>query len=125
VDSWYGFTLCGFLCPWMLRAAAGLVLVGFGGYIVGEAHELVIDGEPAGLVDWGVYALVRHPMYLGTLLMYLGLALTTISAASIALLPAFFYAYDGFAAYEERRLVEALGKDYLAYMMRVRRWVPF
>lgn len=124
MDSWYGFTLCGFLCPWMLRAAAGLALVGFGGYLVGEAHELVIGAEPAGSVDWGVYALVRHPMYRGILLVYLGLAVATLSAASMALLPAFFYAYDRFAAYEERRLVEALGKDYLAYMARVRRWVP-
>jgi protein-S-isoprenylcysteine O-methyltransferase Ste14 len=125
LDSWYGFTACGFLCPWMLRVAAGLTLVGFGGYLVEESHEMVIDAEPAGLVDWGVYALVRHPMYLGILLVYLGFTVATLSAASMALWPAFFYAYDGFAAYEEQSLVEALGKDYLAYMGRVRRWVPF
>jgi len=125
LDSWYGVTVCGFLCPWMLRAAAGLALVGFGGYLGGESHELVIDVETPGLVDWGVYAVVRHPMYLGILLVYLGLAAATLSLASLALLPAFFYAYDRFAAYEERELVEALGGDYLEYMGRVRRWVPF
>jgi len=124
LDSWYGFTVCGFLCPWMLRAAAGMILVGFGGYLIDESHGLVIDAEPAGLVDWGVYALVRHPMYLGMLLVYLGLAAATLSVASLALLPAFFYAYDRFAAYEERMLVEAFGEDYLGYMGRVRRWVP-
>jgi protein-S-isoprenylcysteine O-methyltransferase Ste14 len=124
LDSWYGVTACGFLCPWMLRAAACLVLVGFGGYLVGESHDLVIDAEDLGLVDWSVYAFVRHPMYLGILLVYLGLATATLSIASLALLPAFFYAYDKFAAYEERMLVEALGEDYLRYMGRVRRWVP-
>jgi len=124
LDSWYGVTACGFLCPWMLRAAAGLALVGFGGYLVEKSHEQVIDAEPAGLVDWGVYALVRHPMYLGMMLVYLGLAVATLSAASMALWPAFFYAYDRFAAYEERRLVEALGEEYLAYMGRVGRWAP-
>jgi protein-S-isoprenylcysteine O-methyltransferase Ste14 len=84
----------------------------------------VIDAEDLGLVDWSVYAFVRHPMYLGILLVYLGLATATLSIASLALLPAFFYAYDKFAAYEERMLVEALGEDYLRYMGRVRRWVP-
>ncbi len=125
LDSWYGVTACGFLCPWMIRVAAGLALVGFGGYLVEESHELVIDAEEPGLVDWGVYALVRHPMYLGVLLVYLGLATATLSVASLALLPVFFYAYDRFAAYEERELVEALGGEYLGYMGRVRRWLPF
>ncbi len=125
LDSWYGITACGFLCPWMLRVAAGLTLVGFGGYLVEESHELVIEAEEPGLVDWGVYALVRHPMYLGVLLVYLGLAVATLSVASLALWPTFFYAYDMFAAYEERELVEALRGEYLGYMGRVRRWFPF
>lgn len=125
LDSWYGVTARGFLFPWMLRAAAGLALVGFGGYLVGESHELVIDAEAPGLVDWGVYAMVRHPMYLGILVVYLGLAVATLSMASMALLPVFLYAYDRFAAYEERMLVEALGGGYVEYMGRVRRWVPF
>ena len=54
LDSWYGVTACGFLCPWMLRAAAGLALVGFGGYLVSESHELVLAVETPGLVLWGV-----------------------------------------------------------------------
>jgi protein-S-isoprenylcysteine O-methyltransferase Ste14 len=45
--------------------------------------------------------------------------------ASLILLPMFFYAYNKFAVYEERELIEALGDDYLEYMDRVRRWVPF
>ena len=124
LDSWYGVTAFGFMCPWMLRAAACLALLGFGGYLVGESHDLVIGAEDLGLVDWSVYAFVRHPMYLGILLVYLGLTAATLSMASLALLPAFLYAYDRFAAYEERMLVEELGEDYLSYMGRVRRWVP-
>ena len=84
-----------------------------------------VHGDDLRFVDWNVYAMVRHPMYLGILLVYLGLAVATLSLASLALLPAFFYAYDRFAAYEERELVEVLGGDYLGYMGRVRRWVPF
>ncbi|MBN2335975.1 isoprenylcysteine carboxylmethyltransferase family protein [Candidatus Bathyarchaeota archaeon] len=124
LDSYYGYTACGYMCPWALRVAAGLMLLGFGGYLVSESHKLVIEAETPGLVDWGVYALVRHPMYLGMLVMYLGLGLSTLSAASMALWAAFFYAYDRFAEYEERSLLARIGGEYRGYMARVRRWAP-
>lgn len=124
LDGCYCVTTCGFLYPWMLRAAAGLALVGFGGYLVGEAHELVIDAKEPAQVEWGIYALVRHSLHSGVLLVYLGLATATLSVATLALLPMFFYAYDRFATYEERMLVATLGEGYLGYMARVPRWLP-
>jgi protein-S-isoprenylcysteine O-methyltransferase Ste14 len=48
-------------------------LVGFGVYLVKESHAAVFaKAEKPKFHDSGVYSLVRHPMYLGGLMILLG-----------------------------------------------------
>ncbi len=100
----------------------GAVIVLCGGYLVNESHKLVIDSDEHRLVDWGVYTVARHPMYLGIMLVYLGLTVSTGSAASLLILFGVFYVYDRIADYEENRLTETLGDEYRVYRENVRRW---
>ena len=67
------------------------------------------------MIQTGVFRLVRHPIYTGALLFYLGAVLTTMSIASAAfwLLILGFYVY--ISRYEERILAEQFGQDYLNY----------
>ena len=58
----------------------------YGAYLVDASHKLVIDVDEPVLVDWDVYSQVRHPMYFGILLVYLGFTISTISIASLLLL---------------------------------------
>ena len=111
--------------PFPVRLLIGLVLVVFGGYMSWSSHETIFgrDGSPA-LVDRGVYGLCRHPMYLGVVSLLLGLSLMTFSIAAFALSVVFFVLYDRFATYEEERLIELFGEDYLEYQRRVPKWVP-
>ena len=112
--------------PLALRLPMALILVFGGLLLVRSSHRLVIDeayDEPT-LVDTGVYSRVRHPMYLGVLLVYLGLASSTMSVASLGLWLGIFAAYDRMAAYEERDLVRVFGGGYSDYVRRVPRWVP-
>ena len=104
--------------------ATGTVAIA-GLYMVARSHQLVIDDvtDPV-LVDWGVYGLVRHPMYLGIQLCYLGVASSTASVASFLALGFVFLVYDRFAEFEEKELTEALGQQYKDYSVKVRRWVP-
>ena len=57
-------------------------------------------------VDSGVYALVRHPMYLGILLFCLAFISISTSLVSIEIWITFFVFYDRMAAYEEKSLIE-------------------
>lgn len=83
-------------------------------------------GARQRLVVAGPYRLIRHPGYLGTLLLWLGAALTTgngLTAATMAV--ALGRAYRTRMAAEEAMLGEAFADDYQFYAARTRRLVPF
>ena len=74
------------------------------------------------LVDTGIYAVVRHPQYLGGIL--------ALFVATLLLYPHWLFAVLGIpgtvmlywsTGEEEKRLVEQFGSDYQAYMRRVPR----
>lgn len=79
-----------------------------------------VGGE---LVQSGLYAYVRHPIYTGLLLVTFGYAFHEASVykglVSIALLVLFYFK----TSYEEKRL-EAVYPEYPAYRQRVGRFLP-
>ncbi len=115
-------TLLDYLVPWYLRVVAGALIVIFGAYLVNESHKMVIDSGVPEFIDWGVYSLARHPMYLGIMVIYLGIFFLTISAASLLILAGIFYVYDRIAEYEETQIIENIGERYLEYRKKTRRW---
>lgn len=128
VDSFF-LQLTTFLAnsvAWQLRLVAGWGLIGIGFWFMWASHRLVIDDareEPKLRVE-GVYSIVRHPMYLGILLLYLGLFAFTLSLALMALWLVVFGVFNRFAAYEEEDLVRVFGERYSEYRRRVPRWLP-
>lgn len=85
----------------------------FVGHGVVENHQLVTAGA---------YGFVRHPIYLGVFLIWLGLALAFMSAA--VLLVTLLYVVPAYLLYmrsEETMMIAAFGESYRAY----RRAVPF
>lgn len=95
-------------------------------YLVAKSHNVVFGGtnDHQKLLDSGVYAWVRHPMYLGILLFCLGFFFLSTSLISLGIWIAFFIIYDKMATYEEQDLVKILGKDYKFYQNRVSKWLP-
>jgi protein-S-isoprenylcysteine O-methyltransferase Ste14 len=80
--------------------------------------------EKPELVTSGPYGLVRHPIYSGLLLAFLGTALATnvIGLAITAVLVAYFY-YCG--TVEERNLTETFPAAYPEYKQRTKMLIPF
>jgi protein-S-isoprenylcysteine O-methyltransferase Ste14 len=95
-------------------------------YLISKAHKVVLDEDHTQLklIDSGAYAVVRHPMYLGTLLFCLSFLFISFSLLSIGIWIAFFIFYDRMATYEERSLIQILGEEYIAYQKRVGKWFP-
>jgi protein-S-isoprenylcysteine O-methyltransferase Ste14 len=80
--------------------------------------------ESAALVTDGVYRISRHPMYLGFVLILLGLAILLGSLTPFFIVPIFAVVMDRvFIVAEERMLAEKFGQAWLDYKARVRRWV--
>ena len=94
--------------------------------LVFKSHKAVFEQarDSPALVDSGAYAWVRHPMYLGTLLLCLSFLFISFSFVSTGIWMAFFIFYDRMATYEEKSLVEILGEEYIAYQKRVSKWLP-
>jgi protein-S-isoprenylcysteine O-methyltransferase Ste14 len=104
------------------RLIASIVLAASGAFLMYSSHKLVIEAAEPTLVDWGVYRVTRHPMYLGIMLFELGLVSSTLSIPALLLMIAIFVANNKFAEYEEGSLIQELSDEYRKYLIKVKRW---
>jgi protein-S-isoprenylcysteine O-methyltransferase Ste14 len=74
----------------------------------------------------GLYKMVRHPSYLGLILIIigLGLCLNSILSLFIIVIPDFL-AINYRIAVEEKALTEEFGEKYSTYSARVKRIIPY
>jgi len=76
------------------------------------------------LVVEGPYRFTRNPMYLGMLIILLGLGLLLGSTIPLLVIPVFLMLITTrFVLVEEHMLAERFGKAYKEYSARVRRWL--
>ena len=79
---------------------------------------------PTSITGNGVYAYIRHPLYTGNILYFLGMTIASQSLWSILLFCAFIWFFNRSARLEEQRLSERF-PEYAAYMRRTKRFIPF
>jgi protein-S-isoprenylcysteine O-methyltransferase Ste14 len=80
--------------------------------------------ETPSVIRKGIFGLVRHPVYLSEILLYVGLFMISMSlAAGVILLGAAAFLHT-ISRHEERLLLERFGDDYRAYLRDVGMWVP-
>ena len=75
--------------------------------------------ENTGLVTSGVYGLVRHPMYLAGILIFLFEPVVTVNSLSLRVLAVAYFLFGAFI--EERRFLHDFGDDYRAFREKVPR----
>jgi protein-S-isoprenylcysteine O-methyltransferase Ste14 len=94
-------------------------------YLLKSGH-VVVSGEqrPTTVVSCGAFRYVRHPLYLGGILIYLGLTVSTASLFCLALLVVIALFYNYIAGYEETLLEIKLGQAYIAYQKKTGKWIP-
>jgi protein-S-isoprenylcysteine O-methyltransferase Ste14 len=119
----------------VLRVHAWFVLMMLWGYLqyrlcgryrirLGGGGPGLSGAPPERLVETGIYAWTRNPMYLGHIVYMIGVALTFQSwfAAAIAIARTIWFHFR--VLKDERGLEQRFGEPYLAYKARVRRWIP-
>jgi protein-S-isoprenylcysteine O-methyltransferase Ste14 len=118
-------TFLSILIPLYLRMAfLGLALLSTF-LLVRSAHFVISQKErPNYVVDTGAFHYVRHPLYLGSILAYLGTAISSMSLFSLALLIPIFVFYNYIATYEEKLLEKKFGTAYQDYKKRTGKWLP-
>lgn len=77
------------------------------------------------IVKTGLYRSIRHPQYTGIFLFTLGWILHWPSIVTLILWPILMLAYIWLARQEEKQAITEFGEEYLEYMKRTKRFVPF
>jgi protein-S-isoprenylcysteine O-methyltransferase Ste14 len=92
-------------------------------YIIRGGRNRQVYAEQ--LVQGGVYAYCRNPMYIGTGLIVLGIGLASNSWLFMGVaLPFFAFAYWAIVAAEENYLRQKFGQQFEDYCQRVNRFLP-
>lgn len=81
-----------------------------------ESHSVLVKDGP--------FRFTRNPMYLGLLVIGIGVALV-VGTWAMWLVPVVLFLLDNFVIipFEERSMERAYGEEYRAYKSRVRRWI--
>jgi len=112
--------------PTLVRKPIGAVLLFVSAYCAWTGLRIVFGEvrEHPSVIRKGVFGVVRHPIYLSEVLLYLGLFVLTMSlAAGVVWIGASGFLYY-LSRYEEKRLLERFGEDYEIYMRDVGMWLP-
>jgi protein-S-isoprenylcysteine O-methyltransferase Ste14 len=92
-------------------------------YIIRGGKDRKVYAE--GLVTGGFFAHCRNPLYVGNLLILLGLFTIWNGVVAWAVgVPFFLFGYVSIVAAEERFLRGKFGEEFDAYCSRVPRWIP-
>ena len=112
--------------PVAFRIPIGILLLFLSVYCTWAGLKIVFNDvrETPSVIRNGIFGLVRHPIYLSEVLLYLGLFMISMSlAAALVLFGAGVFLYY-ICRYEERLLLERFGDDYRSYTLEVGMWVP-
>ena len=104
---------------------AGLAVIRSAARIMWKAKTSMIPMRPTtAIVCDGVFQLTRNPMYVGMVVIYVGIALLIRTPWALVLLPLVVLLVDRLViAKEERYLAGKFGEPYLSYKNKVRRWI--
>lgn len=81
-------------------------------------------GSVSSIVTSGIYRFTRNPIYVGFLLMLIGIPLNSGTYWGIILVPVFIYFMNRLVIErEEAYLEKKFGEVYTSYKSRVRRWL--
>jgi len=119
-DSWQDAFL------WYYRIVVFFPLLFVAGYFAQRAHKKVFHEERKELmvIKTDVFARIRHPMYFGSILTYLGFVILSLSVIALVIFIVVVIFYYYLCRYEEQILIEELGDEYRNYMKNVPMLIP-
>jgi protein-S-isoprenylcysteine O-methyltransferase Ste14 len=115
IVAWTGVALC----------VGGLLFCIWARFTLGRNWSGVVTFKGGHeLITRGPYAIVRHPIYTGILIMLLGTVIAFGRVAGIIALPLVFWALWIKLRYEENLMREKFPEEYANYSRHVKRLIP-
>ncbi|MBU5440311.1 isoprenylcysteine carboxylmethyltransferase family protein [Tissierella sp. MSJ-40] len=89
-------------------------------------HKYWIKESGKGRVaKTGVYKYIRHPQYTGFMLLTIGMILEWATLPMLIMWPFVACMYYKLAKKEEKDMIEEFGEEYIMYMKKTKRFIPF
>jgi len=87
-------------------------------------NTLITIRPASSLQTSGIYSLTRNPMYLGLLMIYIGIGFLKGNLWTFMFIPLVILVVTSFViVHEEKYLSRTFGNDYIEYKRKVRRWI--
>lgn len=108
----------------VLLLAAGIALMSWAAVVMWRHRTTVIPwARVEHLMTGGPFRLMRNPIYVGDVLVYLGVTLVAGTWWPLPMIPLPLFVMQRYViAREEAYLAERFGEEYAVYRARVRRW---
>jgi len=113
--------------PLGVRIALFILGMGAAGYLAKKGLGVVFGEERENpcVIRKSVFGLVRHPVYLGSVLFYFSCLLLTLSIMSMFVWFIIIAFYIYISRHEEKMLLERFGSEYADYMREVPMLIPW
>jgi len=105
----------------------GCIILLYSRLLLGKlASSRIVIEQNHMLMTKGIYKYIRHPIYLGMLLIFFGYALSfKAMIIPFSFLIIFFLIFNNRMNLEEQLLTEEFGKEYELYMKKTKRFIPY
>jgi len=101
------------------------VFLGFGFYLLSSAWNVLYHAQRHHtLATKGPYARIRHPQYVGFVLILLGFLLQWPTLLTLLMFPFLLAMYARLSITEEKEMQQQFGSKYEAYIARTPRFIP-
>ncbi len=101
------------------------VFIGGGFMLISAGWKLLYDAQRQHrLAATGIYAWIRHPQYVGFVLIMFGFLLQWPTLLTLAMFPVLTFMYVRLALIEERKALAEFGDAYRRYMLDVPGFIP-
>jgi protein-S-isoprenylcysteine O-methyltransferase Ste14 len=112
--------------PAAFKIPLGILILFCSAYLARSSLRIVFgeERETPGVIRKSMFGRVRHPIYLGAILFYLGLLILRFSLAATLIWVVIIAFYHFIARHEEKLLLKKFGREYANYIREVPMWIP-
>jgi len=108
---------------WKLVMTISTTLIFFGFFLMAKGWSRIHVAKGDLVID-GIYRYVRHPQYLGLMIITLGMLIQWPTIITLAMWPVLIVMYYRLARKEEKEAIQVFGERYVDYMQRTPMFLP-
>jgi protein-S-isoprenylcysteine O-methyltransferase Ste14 len=112
--------------PLAVRIPLGLVFLAVSGYLAKTGLSIVFGEkrDKPGVIRKSVFGIIRHPIYLSEIVLYLGFITMSLSLSATLIWCIAVLFLHHISRHEEELLLARFGDEYAQYMREVPMWFP-